>query len=335
LKETSLDGPFLIAEIANSHGGSCDYLHRLTVALCRTEAPVVKFQYIVADDFLSPFHPQYRLFKSLELSSSVFLKMVRLIHGAGKKAYFDVFGEKSLAMARRVGADGFKIYASDIGNEPFIKAVLSHGKPVLVSVGGATLDEIDEMVNLCSGKKFCLMVGFQSFPTPIKESNVNRIKFLKERYGCQVGYMDHSPAADPFSAFIPCLAVGAGACCIEKHTFLKARKTLYDWQSACDPSEFDHLARLLRLTHDALGTPAVSLSRSERNYSRSKRKIIVAATTIQKGDRIRSTDITGRCTPLSPRGRFFTLNQSHRVVGRIARKKIQLFKIISPECIYE
>ncbi|MBK8574362.1 MAG: N-acetylneuraminate synthase family protein [Elusimicrobia bacterium] len=326
--------PLLIAEIANSHGGSLSYLRRLTEALCRTAVPAVKFQYIVADDFLTPIHPQYQLFRSFEFPQSEFSKIVRLVHRARKKAYFDVFGEKSLALADRVGADGFKIYASDIGNDSFIKKVISYGKPVLISVGGATLSEIDAMVSLCAGKAFCLMVGFQAFPTPIVESNVNRIKFLRERYGCPVGYMDHSPASDPFSAHVPCLAMGVGACCIEKHAFLKERETLYDWQSAYDPSQFDQLLQCLKLTHAALGAPSFLLSHSEQDYSRSKRKLIVAARPIRRGAQIRPKDITGRCARLSPRAQFFTINQSDQVVGHIAQKEIQLFEVISPESIY-
>ncbi|MBL0059170.1 MAG: N-acetylneuraminate synthase family protein [Elusimicrobia bacterium] len=84
---------------------------------------------------MTPAHPQYELFKSFEFPPTVFSTLVRLIHGARKKAYFDVFGDISLAAADRVGADGFKIYASDIGNNPFIEKVLSIGKPVLISVG--------------------------------------------------------------------------------------------------------------------------------------------------------------------------------------------------------
>lgn len=333
LTQLTHDFPLLIAEIANAHGGSRDYLQRVTADLCRTGVPAVKFQFIEADDFLTPSHPQYSLFKSFEFPLPVFSKMVRLLHGVRKKAFFDVFGDKSLEMADRAGADGFKIYASDIGNNSFVKKVISYGKPVLLSVGGATLDEIDGLVNICKGKTFCLMVGFQAFPTPLKESNVSKVKFLRERFGCPVGYMDHSPADDPFSAYLPCLAVGAGACCIEKHAYLKERKTLYDWQSAFDPSEFDHLAQLLKQSQTALGTPSFVLSRAEQAYSRSKRKIIVASRPIGPGAQIRSTDITGRCARLSPRDRFFTVNQSHQVVGRIARKKISLFEVISPESL--
>ncbi|MBL0059171.1 MAG: N-acetylneuraminate synthase family protein [Elusimicrobia bacterium] len=195
------------------------------------------------------------------------------------------------------------------------------------------MSEIDEIVKICSGKQFCLLVGFQAFPTPIEESNVGKIKFLRERYGCSVGYMDHSPAIDPFSEFVPCLAVGQGACCIEKHAYLKARKTLYDWQSAFDPSQFETLAHRLKKAQSALGTTFFPLSSSEQAYSRSKRKIIVAADPIDQGVRILPKNIMGRCAHLSSRTSFFTLNQSGHVVGRVARKNIQRFEVISPDIL--
>jgi N,N'-diacetyllegionaminate synthase len=322
--------PNLIAEIANSHGGSADYLRRLTSDLCATQVPAVKFQYIVASDFLTPAHPQYQLFKSLEFGPEIFGGAVKRVHAAKKTAFFDVFGETSLALARRAGADGFKIYASDIGNRPFIKKVVSLGKPVLISTGGAALEEIDDIVKMCRGRNYCLMVGFQSFPTPVEESNVLKIRFLRERYGCQVGYMDHSPAKDPFSEIVPCLAVAQGACCIEKHTFLRDRKTLYDWQSAFDPSRLDRLAGLLVKAQSAMGQASFHISHAEKAYARAKRKVILAAHPIEKGVRIGYQDVIGRCARIAPRREFFTLNQMDRVVGKVAYRKLAAFEVVSP-----
>ncbi|MBU0630383.1 MAG: N-acetylneuraminate synthase family protein [Candidatus Margulisbacteria bacterium] len=283
--------PLLIAEIANCHAGDEVYLFELVDGVCQTAADAVKFQLIIADELLVPHHSQYSLFKSFEFSFSFWKKVVARVKAAHKKVAFDVFGDRSLALAADLNADLFKVYASDVDDLEFIKKVVGLKKKVFVSTGGAELKEIERIIKLPGGEKLCFLLGFQSFPTPPEESQLNRLEYLRERYGCNVGFMDHSDPRDLFAAVLPCLAVAKGACAVEKHVYLANRKKTYDWQSAIDFHELDKLRALLVKTQAACGSGEFKLTRLEKEYFLKKRKIAVAARALEAGEKLKANSL--------------------------------------------
>lgn len=278
--------PLLIAEVANCHAGSRDYLLKLVDGICRTSAEAIKFQLIIADELLVKSHSQFSLFKSFEFSYSFWKKVVNRVRSANKKVIFDVFGDSSLKLAARLRADMFKIYASDVDDIEFIKRALSHKKKIFVSTGGAELNEIERIIELPGSKNICFLVGFQSFPTPLEESQLNRIDHLRRNYGCNVGFMDHSDPRDIFSLILPCIAVAKGACTVEKHVYLPDRKKTYDWQSSIAFNELNKLRDLLIKTQKACGKGGFELTKLEKEYFKKKRKIAVAARNIGAGEKL-------------------------------------------------
>jgi len=290
--------PLLIAEVANCHGGSQEYLSELIDKLCATSIEAVKFQLIIASELLTPMHSRFNLFKSFEFDYPFWKKVVAKTKAVKKKVIFDIFGEDSLTLAIKLNADMLKIYASDIDDVVFIKKALSFRIPIFLSTGGATLDEIDEVVKICKGANICLLVGFQSYPTPIKESHINRIAFLRSRYGCKVGYMDHSSSQDTFSIILPCIAVARGACTVEKHVYLDNREKKYDWESAISPQDIDRLHLLLLKTIESLGDGTFKLTALEKKYFSEKRKVAVAARDLKLNERLNVFDLLFRWTDL-------------------------------------
>jgi len=283
--------PLLVAEVANCHGGSRAYLLELVDGLCRTSVDAIKFQLIIADELLVPGHSQYSLFQSLEFPRSFWAKVVAKVRAANKQVAVDIFGDRSLDLAARLDADLLKIYASDVDDLQFIKKVMGLKKQVLISTGGAELAEIKRIIKLPGSGNLCFLVGFQSFPTPPEESQLNRIEYLREHYGCNVGFMDHSDAGDSFSGVLPCLAVAKGACTVEKHVYLAARKKTYDWQSAIDFRELDKLRALLIKTQAACGSGDFALTKLEKEYFIKKRKIAVAARDIAAGEKLKKDSV--------------------------------------------
>ncbi len=283
--------PLLIVEVANCHGGSRAYLLELVDGLCRTSVEAIKFQLIIADELLVPQHSQYSLFKSLEFPSSFWGQVVAKVRAADKKVAVDVFGDRSLELAVRLNADLLKIYASDVDDLQFIKKVMVLKKQVFISTGGAELAEIERIIKLPGSANICFLVGFQSFPTPPEEAHLDRIAYLRENYGCHVGFMDHSDARDGFSGVLPCLAVAKGACTIEKHVYLAGRKKTYDWQSAVDYRELDKLRALLIKTQAACGSGDFELTKLEKEYFMKKRKIAVAAREIAAGEKLKRDSV--------------------------------------------
>ncbi len=276
--------PLLIAEVANCHGGNKTYLSELVRRLLVTSVDAIKFQFIIASELLASSHPQYALFKSLEFNYSYWSQVCAKVKRSGKILIFDIFGDDSLRLASRLGAGMFKIHTSDFDNLEFIRRVVAKKKPVFLSTGGAIIREVDAVMDICKDSSVCLMVGFQAFPTPVGESNLNRIEMLRQRYRCPVGYMDHSPGQDLLSRIIPCIAVAKGADTVEKHVYLKNRQKSYDWQSALDVGQLDDLRKLLQDSVASCGKKDLIPTLLEKKYIESKRKCAVATRELLPGE---------------------------------------------------
>lgn len=283
--------PLLIAEIANCHGGSSSYMNEIVNKICMTSVDAVKFQLIIANELFLSKHSQYNLFKSFEFGYSFWKKIVSKVKSAKKLVIFDIFGYKSLSNAIKLNADMFKIYASDFDNLEFIKEVIFLDKPVYLSTGGATLEEIDRTISICKNKDICLMAGFQSFPTPVEESHLDRIEFFKKRYNIPVGYMDHSDGRSVFSEILPCIAISKGAVSIEKHVYLRNRKKRYDWQSAMDPEKIDRLQKLLEHSVKACGDKEFIRTELEKKYFESKRRCAVTSRDLRAEVKLKKSDV--------------------------------------------
>ncbi|MFA5034373.1 MAG: N-acetylneuraminate synthase family protein [Candidatus Margulisiibacteriota bacterium] len=322
--------PGLIAEVANCHGGDEKYLRQLLAQLLKSRADAVKFQPIIAAEFISARHSQYQIFKELEFKTELWVELIRKVKAAGKKAAFDVYGEEPLALALKCRVDFVKIHAMDFDNLALIAKIVKAKLPLMLSTGGATLPEIDRVMKLAKGRTVCLMVGFQSFPTPAEEANLNRLTFLKERYRCAVGYMDHVGRETQFARTLPCLALLKGACTIEKHVFLKDLKTKYDWQSAFDPAELDQLKADLEMTAAALGKSNYSLSDLEQEYRKKYRRCAVAGRDLKAGEKLAVNDIQFLRIDFKATDRPFHRNEA-KLAGRALKHGLKAGEIILKE----
>lgn len=284
------DWPLLLAEVANCHGGDERYLTDLVAALATGRADAIKFQPVYADELCSPLHPMHPVFQRLSFPPESWPAFASRVREAGKQVWFDVYGEYSLGVALSCEPDGLKVHAMDFDDVAFIDRVLDAGLPVLLSTGGATLDEIDAVVSAVAGRPACLMVGFQRYPTPLAEASVARVCALRERTGLPVGFMDHVGRDDEFARLLPCLAVAEGAVLIEKHVYLDDRETAYDSASALSPLELDALAALLGDTRTALGTGDFERSAEEVAYAASYRKPAVALRDLSVGTSVEVAD---------------------------------------------
>ena len=124
----------IIAEIAQGYEGSPKLTELLTKAAIESDADAIKFQMVVNDELCTPDYIHYELFKSLQMEDKVWVKVVDKIHASGKKVYFDIFGQDSLAIAQALNADGVKIHLSDFYNQTLIEKAISSFNKVYISL---------------------------------------------------------------------------------------------------------------------------------------------------------------------------------------------------------
>lgn len=295
----------VIAEVANAHQGDPALALKLAEIGFAAGADAVKFQVYFAHELLVRAHPRFEHFRKQSFAPDVWPGLIGAMKAKGAKVYCDVFGVEALEVAASCGADGFKIHAADLGNRPLIEAVAATGKQALLSAGGSTVREIARAVDILarSGRpRPILLHGYQSFPTAVEDSCLERLAWLRSIFGdrCAVGYMDHVDGDDPFAFHLPLVAAGMGAEVIEKHLTLDRAAKGVDYYSSLNPDEFERFVAAIRRTQAAIGSRPDTFTESERSYRKKMKKIWVAARDLPAGHVLSRADMVVKQVPEAP-----------------------------------
>lgn len=286
----------IVAEIANAHQGKPELAKDLAKAGMGAGADAIKFQIYVADELLTYNHPRFAHFQQLAFPAEVWADLIETVQKAGGRVYCDVFGLKALRIAERAGVAGYKVHSSDLGNDPLLHALAATGQPVILSVGGSTIPEIARAVaSLTKGRtpRRVLMHGFQSYPTAVEDTCLERLRWLSEIFGdcCELGYMDHVDADDPFALTLPILAFGMGATVIEKHITYDRTARGIDYYSALNAPEFSKFVEMVRKAELAIGEKPERFAEAERTYRRQMKKHWVTSRAMKRGELISPEDL--------------------------------------------
>ncbi|MCX6237720.1 MAG: N-acetylneuraminate synthase family protein [Bacteroidia bacterium] len=306
----------IIAEIAQGYEGDALMAELLVKGAVIANADSIKLQLVFADELCVPSYPYYDFFKSLEMNNKTWTKLVKMAHAAGKKIYFDVYGNKSILLAHKLGADGVKISTTDFFNTPLIKQAFLLFDKVFISIGGANVEDIDDIIKICTDQnKVTLMHGFQDEPTETIDNNLARIATLKSRYqNINVGFMDHSLGSSTEALQLPLVALGLRVNCIEKHITLDYSLQIEDYISALSVERFSKFVKIIRAMELSLGSSELNLSFKETEYKRRAGKVVVARHDIPEGTIIKESDIDFKRVSTIPSENF--INQISLVIGK-------------------
>lgn len=325
----------IIAEAAQGYEGDPLLTRLLARGALRAGADAVKFQLVYADELATPDYQYYQLFQSLEMLPAEWETVIREVRDAGRRFYFDVFGEQGLKEARALGVDGVKIHSTDFFNESLIRQALELMPRVFISFGGITVEELEAFVHrhrLSPSETLCFMYGFQADPTPIASNNLRRLSALRARFpGFRFGFMDHTDGADETALTLPLLALPLGVACIEKHISLDRSLQLEDYVSALSPESFASFVQTIRRVEPALGTEQLELSTAERDYRRKAVKAVVAHRTLKQGQVMTAADL--RLKRAGATGGPQSIHQLDEAVGRSVVVDVQPNQPLTKEMI--
>ncbi len=192
-----------------------------------------------------------------------------------------------------------KIASFELVDIPLIEYAASKGRPMIMSTGIATLNEIQEAVDAChkaGNEDITLLKCTSSYPAPLNEANLLTIPDLKNRFGCKVGLSDHTAGS-----VAPCAAVALGAQVIEKHFIMDRSIGGPDAAFSMTKDEFAEMVKRVRETEECLGQVNYELSdkmKKNRKFARS----LFACADIAKGEiftekNIRSVRPGDGCSP--------------------------------------
>jgi len=302
---------FIIAEMAWSHDGSVNKAKRIIRGAARAGADAISFHITNMEDYMVKGYgcsaseilknkkrktTIYNYLDKINLKEKDWKKLFAFAKGLKLKICAMPNDKKSLKLCSKLNPQMYVLAAACFSEEDFIIEMAKKRKPVILRIGGATLSEIEKVINLIKkngNSKIILLHGIQLYPTKIENTNLNLIPFLKKKFSLPVGLADHIDAESEMSLIVPLLAVPLGVGVIEKHLTHDRSQKGVDFEAALNPNEFKKFVDYIRETEKALGVPYFkSLSGPELKYRKTARKRTVALEDIKRGEKITKKNIT-------------------------------------------
>lgn len=249
----------LIAEIGSVHDGSFGNALKLIELSAECGADIVKFQTHIAEAETLPdapmpayFKGEKRLeyFKRTAFSTDQWVGLKRKSEECGLGFLSSPFSLEAVDVLEKIGIHGYKIPSGEVTNIPLLKKVRRTGKPVILSSGMSSWQELDEAVNVLQDIDLTVMQCASAYPCPPERIGLNVIGEMKARYGVPVGFSDHTRGNAAAIA-----AVALGATQVEKHLTFSRKMYGSDAANAAEPEQFKALAADLSEISEAMTHP--------------------------------------------------------------------------------
>lgn len=279
--------------------------------LVRHDAPKARYQ----QETTSASEGQFEMLRRLELSEEAHAALVNHARERGIEFLSTPFDETSVDLLERLGVRRFKIASGEITNLPLLRHIGSQRKPVILSTGMSTLDEIGaalEAVRDAGASDVTLLHCVSDYPTRPEDVNLRVMISLQERFGVAVGFSDHTQGIA-----VAIAAVALGARVIEKHLTLDRSLPGPDHRASLEPREFAQLVRCIREAEVSIGDGYKRLTVEEQSTRRVARRSLVAAVDLSAGTVLEPRHVTAKRpgTGISPM-------EIDRVLGRTLRRAV-------------
>jgi N-acetylneuraminate synthase/sialic acid synthase len=313
VRELAIDGRtigddtrcFVIAEIGHNHQGSLEQAKELFRAAKDAGVDAVKLQkrdnrrlftrelYESPYDNENSFGPTYGEHReALELGRDDYLELRGLASELGLVFFATAFDEASADLLEELDLPAYKLASGDLRNTPLLRHVASFGKPLLLSTGGATIEDVDRAVEtvLPINTQLCLLQCTAAYPAAVEELELGVITTFRERYPeVVVGLSDHQDGIA-----MALVAYMLGARVIEKHFTLSHTAKGTDHAFSLLPEGMRKLVRDLRRVPAAIGDGVKRPLPSEEAPLRKMGKKLVAARDLPAGHVLVSGDLVAR-----------------------------------------
>lgn len=285
-KEIGENNPtFIIAELSANHMNDFDIAVKTIEAMAEAGADAVKFQTFTPDTITIDCNNEYFQIKQgtvwdgqvlHELYEDAYMpwdwqpKLKMIAEDLGLIVFSSPFDKTSVDFLEEMDVPAYKIASFEITDIPLIEYVASKGKPIIISTGIASLDDIELAVKTCldvGNDKIALLKCTSSYPAPMDEINLNTLPDIKNKFDVVVGLSDHTLGGEVSTA-----AVALGAKIIEKHFILDRNMGGPDAEFSMEPNEFKQMVDSIKNVEKALGKVCYELSdkmKLNKEFSRS------------------------------------------------------------------
>ncbi|WP_425449712.1 pseudaminic acid synthase [Dethiothermospora halolimnae] len=293
---------YIIAEMSANHGGKFEKAVEIIHAAKEAGADCIKIQTYTPDTITIDCDNEYftinegswkgeTLYSLYKKAYTPWQWQDRLKKEADKIGIDFLstpFDKTAVDFLEDIEVEAYKIASFEVVDIPLIKYIASKGKPIIMSTGMATLDEITEAVNTIrkeGNNKIFILKCSSAYPSIPENMNLNTMIDMKKNFNVPVGLSDHS-----LGSIAATTAVAMGAKIIEKHFCLSREDDTADSFFSMEPNEFKEMVHNIRLAERAMGKINYEISEKEK-ISRSHRKSIFVVRDIKKGEKLTRENI--------------------------------------------
>lgn len=334
---------FVVAEVGCNFENDFNKAKEMIIKAKESGCNAVKFQTFIPEKLVTktaqkfweipgcPGETQYEEFKQMpQLTIQQYKELKKIADEVNLTFFSTPSDEDSVEMLEEVGVGLYKISSMDLTHIPLLKYIAKKSKPIILSTGLSTIEEIKEAVDTIKSEgnnQIILLHCITNYPTKIEDVNLNMILDIKKNFPeCIVGYSDHTKM--PESLFVIISAVSLGARVIEKHfTFDKTRPG-YDHEISADYNDMKDIVQAIRIVESSLGESIKKPTPSEEKIRKFARRSLVAKINIPK-----DTIITKEMIIIKRPGDGIEPKFIDRVVGKTAKVDIPEDTVLKEEMI--
>lgn len=295
----------IIAEAGVNYNGSLDLAKKMVYKAKEAGADIIKFQTSKPELVISRFaekadyqkkttgtdESQLDMVRKLILKYEDFAELKKLCGEVGIGFLSTPFDLDSVDYLHSIGMDIWKIPSGEITNLPYLEKIGGYNQQLILSTGMSTLQEVGEAIKILvkSGtekQKIRLLHCTTEYPAPYEDVNLMAMQTMRDQFGLEVGYSDHTKGLE-----IPVAAVALGATIIEKHFTLDRNMEGPDQKASIEPDELAEMVRTIRHVEVAIGDGKKEPAQSEIKNMAIARKSIVAKVAIKKGETFTNENI--------------------------------------------
>jgi len=276
---------YVIAELSANHNKHFDQAVELVKTAKKVGADAIKLQTYTPDTLTIPSNSEsfcikgqtpwdgqtlYDLYKDAYMPWEWQPKLKVVANDLGLDMFSSAFDSSAISFLESMGVPAHKIASPEIVDVQLIEKMALTGKPLIISVGMASLPEIEEamkVVRKSGAKQVILLKCTSSYPAPMTDMNLRTIPDLSRKFGVPVGLSDHT-----LGSIVATVAVALGACVVEKHLTLSREVKGPDSAFSMEPEEFKCMVDSIRAVEISLGKVNYGATKSEdasKNFRRS------------------------------------------------------------------
>ena len=329
----------VIAEAGVNHNGDLDNAIKLIDVAAKAGADFVKFQTFKAKKLVTKqaqkatyqkentggTDSQFEMLRQLEIPPDWYPKLLQRCKEKEIDFLSTGFDLESIDFLDQLGQKCFKVPSGEITHKSLLRRIAQKKKPVIISTGMATMQEIHAAVKLfldegLTKSDITILHCTTAYPTPLNEVNLMAMKTIENELETAIGYSDHT-----LGTAVSIAAVGLGAKLIEKHFTLDKNLPGPDHKASLEPNELILMVKSIREVSQAIsGTTQKNPTPTELDNRKVARKSLCYSGGFEKGKQLKEEDFIA----LRPEGEISPM-QIDDFIGKILKKSVLKFQTVN------